>query len=97
MIKIENINKSFGDHDVLKNISFSFERGKTNLIIGASGTGKSVLLKCLVGLLSPDKGSVLFDGRNFTESNKTTTTQIRREIGMLFQGSALFDSKNVIL
>ena len=68
---------------------------KTNLIIGASGTGKSVLLKCLVGLLSPDKGQVLFDGRNFTESNKKITTQIRREIGMRFQGSAVFDSKNV--
>ena len=65
------------------------------MIIGASGTGKSVLLKCLVGLLSPDNGKVLFDGRYFTESDKNTTTQIRREIGMLFQGSALFDSKNV--
>ena len=95
MIKIKNITKSFNDKKVLHGINGKFEKGKTNLIIGASGTGKSVLLKCLVGLLSPDKGSVLFDGRNFTESNKTTTTQIRREIGMLFQGSALFDSKNV--
>tara|TARA_Y100000741_G_scaffold69651_1_gene50598 strand:+ start:426 stop:1169 length:744 start_codon:yes stop_codon:yes gene_type:complete len=95
MIEIKNINKSFNDKKVLHGINGKFEKGKTNLIIGASGTGKSVLLKCLVGLLSPDKGSVLFDGRNFTESNKTTTTQIRREIGMLFQGSALFDSKNV--
>ena len=95
MIEIKNITKSFNDKKVLHGINGKFEKGKTNLIIGASGTGKSVLLKCLVGLLSPDKGSVLFDGRNFTESNKTTTTQIRREIGMLFQGSALFDSKNV--
>jgi len=95
MIEIKNITKSFNDKKVLYGINGKFEKGKTNLIIGASGTGKSVLLKCLVGLLSPDKGSVLFDGRNFTESNKTTTTQIRREIGMLFQGSALFDSKNV--
>tara|TARA_Y100000739_G_C20579250_1_gene451971 strand:+ start:468 stop:1211 length:744 start_codon:yes stop_codon:yes gene_type:complete len=95
MIEIKNINKSFNDKKVLHGINGKFEKGKTNLIIGASGTGKSVLLKCLVGLLSPDEGSVLFDGRNFTESNKTTTTQIRREIGMLFQGSALFDSKNV--
>ena len=95
MIEIKNITKSFNDKKVLHGINGKLEKGKTNLIIGASGTGKSVLLKCLVGLLSPDKGSVLFDGRNFTESNKTTTTQIRREIGMLFQGSALFDSKNV--
>ena len=95
MIEIKNITKSFNDKKVLHGINGKFEKGKTNLIIAASGTGKSVLLKCLVGLLSPDKGSVLFDGRNFTESNKTTTTQIRREIGMLFQGSALFDSKNV--
>ncbi len=95
MIEIQKITKSFNDKKVLYGISGKFEKGKTNLIIGASGTGKSVLLKCLVGLLSPDKGKVLFDGRNFTESDKTTTTQIRREIGMLFQGSALFDSKNV--
>lgn len=95
MIEIKNITKSFNDKRVLHGISGKFEKGKTNLIIGASGTGKSVLLKCLVGLLSPDDGKVLFDGRNFTESDKTITTQIRREIGMLFQGSALFDSKNV--
>ncbi len=95
MIEIKNITKSFKDKKVLHGISGKFEKGKTNLIIGASGTGKSVLLKCLVGLLSPDKGKVLFDGRNFTESDKKITTQIRREIGMLFQGSALFDSKNV--
>ena len=91
MIEIKNITKSFKDKKVLHGISGKFEKGKTNLIIGASGTGKSVLLKCLVGLLSPDKGKVLFDGRNFTESDKKITTQIRREIGMLFQGSALFD------
>ena len=95
MIEIKNITKSFKDKKVLHGISGKFEKGKTSLIIGASGTGKSVLLKCLVGLLSPDKGKVLFDGRNFTESDKKITTQIRREIGMLFQGSALFDSKNV--
>jgi phospholipid/cholesterol/gamma-HCH transport system ATP-binding protein len=95
MIEIKNITKSFNDKKVLHGISGKFEKGKTNLIIGASGTGKSVLLKCLVGLLSPDNGKVLFDGRYFTESDKNTTTQIRREIGMLFQGSALFDSKNV--
>ena len=95
MIEINNISKSFKDKKVLFNISGKFEKGKTNLIIGSSGTGKSVLLKCLVGLLEPDKGSVLFDGRDFTNANKNLTTEIRREIGMLFQGSALFDSKNV--
>ena len=95
MIEINNISKSFRDKKVLFKISGKFEKGKTNLIIGSSGTGKSVLLKCLVGLLKPDNGSVLFDGRDFTNSNKNLSTEIRREIGMLFQGSALFDSKNV--
>ncbi|RPG64393.1 MAG: ATP-binding cassette domain-containing protein [Flammeovirgaceae bacterium TMED290] len=95
MIKIKNISKSFEDKQVLFDISGKFEKGRTNLIIGASGTGKSVLLKCLVGLLEPDVGSVLFDGRDFSSANKKLTTEIRREIGMLFQGSALFDSKNV--
>ena len=95
MIEINNISKSFRDKKVLFKISGKFEKGKTNLIIGSSGTWKSVLLKCLVGLLKPDKGSVLFDGRDFTNANKNLTTEIRREIGMLFQGSALFDSKNV--
>ena len=95
MIEIKGITKSFKDKKVLHGISGKFAKGKTNLIIGASGTGKSVLLKCLVGLLNPDKGRVLFDGRNFTNANKNLTTEIRREIGMLFQGSALFDSKNV--
>ena len=95
MIQIKNISKSFKDKQVLFNISGKFEKGRTNLIIGASGTGKSVLLKCLVGLLEPDVGSVLFDGRDFSSANKKLTTEIRREIGMLFQGSALFDSKNV--
>ena len=95
MIEIKNISKSFKDKQVLFDISGKFEKGRTNLIIGASGTGKSVLLKCLVGLLEPDVGSVLFDGRDFSRANKKLTTEIRREIGMLFQGSALFDSKNV--
>tara|TARA_B100000575_G_scaffold65104_1_gene49951 strand:+ start:22383 stop:23126 length:744 start_codon:yes stop_codon:yes gene_type:complete len=95
MIEIKNISKSFKDKQVLFDISGKFEKGRTNLIIGASGTGKSVLLKCLVGLLEPDVGSVLFDGRDFSSTNKKLTTEIRREIGMLFQGSALFDSKNV--
>ena len=95
MIEINNINKSFNEKQVLFNISGLFEKGKTNLIIGASGTGKSVLLKCLVGLLKPDKGNVLFNDRDFTNGSKKLITEIRREIGMLFQGGALFDSKNV--
>lgn len=80
---------------VLEDVSAEFEKGKTNLIIGSSGTGKSVLLKCIVGLLNPDEGSVFYDLRNFTEADKEMKSEIRREIGMLFQGGALFDSKNV--
>jgi|TARA_B110000263_G_scaffold210713_1_gene193368 phospholipid/cholesterol/gamma-HCH transport system ATP-binding protein len=95
MIEIKNISKSFDNKQVLFDISGKFVKGKTNLIIGASGTGKSVLLKCLVGLLKPDIGEVLFDGRDFTNGDKNLLTDIRRDIGMLFQGSALFDSKNV--
>jgi phospholipid/cholesterol/gamma-HCH transport system ATP-binding protein len=95
MIKIKNISKCFADKAVLKSISGTFDKGKTNLIIGASGTGKSVLLKCIVGLLQPDTGTVFFDFRNFTEADKEVKTEVRREIGMLFQGGALFDSKNV--
>jgi phospholipid/cholesterol/gamma-HCH transport system ATP-binding protein len=95
MIKIKDIAKSFSDKQVLSGISGEFEKGKTNLIIGSSGTGKSVLLKCIVGLIQPDTGSVYFDLRNFTEADKEMKSDIRREIGMLFQGGALFDSKNV--
>ncbi|MBX2967046.1 MAG: ATP-binding cassette domain-containing protein [Cyclobacteriaceae bacterium] len=95
MIEIQNISKSFGDKQVLRSISGVFEKGRTNLIIGASGTGKSVLLKCIVELIKPDEGLVFFDNRNFTESNRHEKIEIRREIGMLFQGGALFDSKNV--
>jgi len=95
MIEIQNITKSFDGKLVIKGIDGVFERGKTNMIIGASGTGKSVLLKCMVGLLNPDQGNVFFTQRNFTEANRTLKTEIRREIGMLFQGGALFDSKNV--
>lgn len=95
MIEIKNISKSFNDKQVLFDISGKFTKGRTNLIIGASGTGKSVLLKCMVGLLNPDTGKVLFDGRNFTSGNKQLLTEIRRDIGMLFQAGALFDSKNI--
>lgn len=95
MIEVKNISKSFGDKSILTNVSGVFEKGKPNLIIGASGTGKSVLLKCIVGLVRPDKGTVIYDGRNFFEGDRNTKTEIRREIGMLFQGGALFDSKTV--
>ncbi|HEU5145894.1 MAG TPA: ATP-binding cassette domain-containing protein [Chryseosolibacter sp.] len=95
MIEVKNISKSFGDKAILTNVSGVFEKGKPNLIIGASGTGKSVLLKCIVGLVRPDKGTVIYDGRNFFEGDRNTKTEIRREIGMLFQGGALFDSKTV--
>ncbi|MEP2671372.1 MAG: ATP-binding cassette domain-containing protein [Cyclobacteriaceae bacterium] len=95
MIEIQNISKSFEDKKIIHNISGVFEKGKTNLIIGASGTGKSVLLKCIVGLIHPDTGTVFYDGRNFTDADKEMKAEIRREIGMLFQGGALFDSKSV--
>lgn len=95
MIEIQHISKSFGDKKILKDISGTFEKGRPNLIIGASGTGKSVLLKCIVELVKPDEGYVFFDNRNFTEANRNSKIEIRREIGMLFQGGALFDSKTV--
>lgn len=95
MIEIQNISKSFEGRMVLENISGVFEQGKANLIIGSSGTGKSVLLKCIVGLIPPDIGKVFYDHRDFTQADKDLKTEIRREIGMLFQGVALFDSMNV--
>nr|WKN36614.1 ATP-binding cassette domain-containing protein [Tunicatimonas sp. TK19036] len=95
MIHIENITKSFGGKTILDGISGVFEKGKTNLIIGASGTGKSVLLKCIVGLVPPDEGTVYYNNRDFTHADRDLRTEIRREIGMLFQGVALFDSLTV--
>jgi phospholipid/cholesterol/gamma-HCH transport system ATP-binding protein len=95
MIELQGISKSFADRPVLKGVSGIFEKGKPNLIIGASGTGKSVLLKCIVGLVKPDAGTIFYDKRNFSEADRDTKTEIRREMGMLFQGGALFDSKNV--
>jgi phospholipid/cholesterol/gamma-HCH transport system ATP-binding protein len=95
MIKIQSISKSFGEKTILNDVSGTFEKGKPNLIIGASGTGKSVLLKCIVGLVKPDQGQVFYDGRDFFAGDRDLKTEIRREIGMLFQGGALFDSKNV--
>ncbi|MCF8227860.1 MAG: ATP-binding cassette domain-containing protein [Bacteroidales bacterium] len=95
MIEAKNISKSFGDNDVLKDISASFEPGKTNLIIGQSGSGKTVLMKCLVGLFDVDKGRVEYDGRNISDMSFKQKKDIRKELGMLFQGAALFDSMTV--
>jgi len=95
MIEVKNVNKTFADHHVLKDINTSFEQGKVNLIIGQSGSGKSVLTKCIIGLHEPDTGKVFFDGRDFTEMDRNSKKEIRKEIGMLFQGSALFDSMTV--
>ncbi|SNS78425.1 phospholipid/cholesterol/gamma-HCH transport system ATP-binding protein [Ekhidna lutea] len=95
MITVNNISKSFDDKQVLFNINLEFEPGKSNMIIGASGTGKSVLLKCIVGLIKPDEGTVEFNGRSFANASKELQTEVRREMGMLFQGGALFDSLTV--
>ncbi|MDN4165176.1 ATP-binding cassette domain-containing protein [Cytophagales bacterium LB-30] len=95
MIEFRNIHKSFEEKVVLDGVSGVLERGKCNLLIGASGTGKSVLLKCIVGLIPTDQGEVLFDNRDFTLADRDLKTDIRREIGMLFQSGALFDSKTV--
>jgi phospholipid/cholesterol/gamma-HCH transport system ATP-binding protein len=95
MIEGKNISKTFGDRLVLENVSVQLEKGQTNLIIGQSGMGKTVLLKCLVGLLEADKGQVFYDGRAFSKMSFNEMKVIRQEIGMLFQGGALFDSLNV--
>lgn len=95
MIRAENIHKNFGDHEVLKGIDFLFESGKNNLIIGSSGAGKTVLLKILVGLQVPTSGNIWYDEVNFTTLGKEEKRAIRMQIGMLFQGSALFDSLTV--
>ena len=95
MIEARNINKYFGENHVLQDISCKFHPGKTNLIIGQSGSGKTVLMKCLVGLFEVDTGQVLYDERNFSVMNIGQRKEIRQELGMLFQGAALFDSMNV--
>jgi phospholipid/cholesterol/gamma-HCH transport system ATP-binding protein len=95
MIEIRDVKKSFQGKEILKGIDGVFHTGVTNFIIGASGTGKSVLLKNIVGLMAPDSGQILFDNRDFVQVNRQVQQDIRREIGMLFQASALFDSKTV--
>lgn len=96
MIEVRNLTKSFGDKVVLDNINVTFETGKTNLIIGQSGSGKTVLMKNLVGLLQPTSGKVLYDDRDFTQMSKKEKVLMRREMGMIFQSAALFDSLNVL-
>jgi phospholipid/cholesterol/gamma-HCH transport system ATP-binding protein len=95
MIQVENIHKSFGDNKVLKGISTSFEKGKTSLIIGQSGSGKTVFLKCLLGLFGLDSGNILYDKDNYANLTLKKKRKIREKMGMVFQGSALFDSMDV--
>ncbi len=95
MIEVIGINKTFGDHHVLQDVSARFEQGKVNLIIGASGQGKSVLAKSIVGLHEVDNGQILYHGENIVTMNNSQRRELRKEIGMLFQGSALFDSMTV--
>lgn len=96
MIEVNDITKSFDGRTVLHDVSATFYTGKTNLIIGQSGSGKTVLMKSLVGLLQPDSGSILFDGRDIVTMSSHEIKELRKEIGMLFQGSALFDSETVL-
>lgn len=95
MIEFQHLSKSFDGKTIINSVSGRFEQGKINLVIGASGTGKSILIKCIVGLIHPEQGQVMFDGRDFLHGTRELRISIRREIGMLFQGGALFDSKNV--
>ncbi|EJW92753.1 ABC transporter, ATP-binding protein [gut metagenome] len=96
MIEINNLHKSFDSREVLKGITSRFESGKTNLIIGQSGSGKTVLIKNIVGLFEPTEGDVLYDGRSFMSMNKKERALLRREMGMIFQSAALFDSMSVL-
>ncbi|HKO79011.1 MAG TPA: ATP-binding cassette domain-containing protein, partial [Chitinophagaceae bacterium] len=95
MIEVKNIKKSFADKVVIQDVTATMKAGQCNLIIGSSGSGKTVLMKCMVGLFTPDSGEVLYGGKDFTAMNGEEKTEIRKEIGMLFQGSALFDSQTV--
>ena len=95
MIEVNEVRKKFGEQEVLKGITSKFLPGQTNLIIGKSGSGKTVLIKCIVGLMTPDQGEVLYDGRDFTKMGVKEKKELRKELGMLFQGNALFDSLTV--
>ncbi len=95
MIQVDHLKKSFGDRTVLYDISADFHPGKCNLIIGSSGSGKTVLMKCLVGLFEPDQGAIVYEGQDMVQMSREERKQLRQKIGMLFQGSALFDSMTV--
>jgi phospholipid/cholesterol/gamma-HCH transport system ATP-binding protein len=95
MIIVENLHKFFGESHILKGISTTFEKGKTNLIIGQSGSGKTVFLKSLLGLFTPEEGRIIYDGREYSKLNENERRTLRQEMGMVFQGSALFDSMTV--
>src|SRR3954451_9319971 len=95
MIEIKHLRKSFGEKTILNDVNLVVETGKCNLIIGSSGSGKTVLLKCIVGLFTPDEGRVSYDGKNMVDLSVDEKKELRQQIGMLFQGSALFDSMTV--
>jgi len=95
MIKVENVKKRFGDEEILKGITTTFEKGKTNLIIGQSGSGKTVMLKCLIGLFKPESGYIYYEDKAIQKMNDEEQRDLREEIGMLFQGGALFDSMDI--
>jgi len=95
MIEVKNVSKSFGEKTVLQDVSFTMNAGKTNLIIGTSGSGKTVLMKCMIGLFQPDNGQILYEQQDILRIDEKEKKEIRQQIGMLFQGSALFDSKTV--
>ena len=96
MIEINKISKSFDSHKIIEDISATFDKGKTNLIIGQSGSGKTVLMKCLLGLHEVDKGDILYDGKKFNKNEISEVSDLRKQMGMVFQGSALFDSMSVL-
>src|SRR5215217_3661531 len=95
MIEVKNLRKSFGEKTILNDVSLVMDTGKCNLIIGASGSGKTVLLKCIVGLFSADEGEIIYDGQSMTDLSVQERKELRQQLGMLFQGSALFDSMTV--
>jgi phospholipid/cholesterol/gamma-HCH transport system ATP-binding protein len=95
MIELKNVSKSFGDKTVLQDVNFTMNAGQTNLIIGTSGSGKTVLMKCMIGLFLPDEGQILYEGQDLIKIDDKEKKELRQQIGMLFQGSALFDSKTV--
>lgn len=95
MIEVTDIHKSFGDQHILKGVSATFHKGDTSMIIGSSGSGKTVFLKCLLGLFSPDQGDICYDNRHYSQMSLSEKRGLRKEIGMVFQGGALFDSETI--